>query len=75
MVVNPSTSSPSPFSCSVELVMDDQCDITWVVPKGVEPTPLFQTSSFFMEKDTIDFIGEQYKVFTFSVEVRALKWP
>ena len=49
--------------------MDDQCDITWVVPKGVEPTPLFQTSSFFVEKDTIDFIGEQYRVFTFDVHV------
>lgn len=50
--------------------MDDQCDITWVVPKGVEPIPLFQTSTFFAEKDTIHFVGEQCEHFTFDIQVR-----
>ena len=41
-----------------------------MVPKGVEPIPLFQTSSFFVEKDTIDFVGEQYEHFTFDVHMK-----
>ena len=49
-------------------MFDDQCDITWYVPKGVDPIPLFQTTSFNIERELMDLIGgEDGKTFKFLV--------
>ena len=39
------------------MVFDDQCDVTWEVPSGVEPILLYQTTSYNIEKDSLDLIG------------------
>ena len=58
---------PSPHR-SVELVLDDQCEVVWCLPRGVDPLPLFLTSSFAVDKDEIGFIGgPDGKTFTFEV--------
>lgn len=56
---------------SVEVTFDEQCDITWVVPQGVELIPLFLTTSFNIERDLMDLIGgEDGKTFRFLVSER-----
>lgn len=39
------------------MILDDQCDITWVVPAGVQPNPLLETTSFAVDRGDIDLIG------------------
>ena len=52
----------------VEVTFDDQCDITWFLPEGVESLPLFQTTSFNIERDSVDLIGgEDGRTFRFLV--------
>lgn len=61
---------PFPPYPSVEVLFDDQCDITWYIPKGVEPLPLFQTTSFNIERESLDLIGgEDGKTFRFLVSI------
>lgn len=43
--------------CRVEVMFDDQCDVLWTLPKGVEPIPLFQTTSYNIDGDCLDLIG------------------
>ena len=58
----------NPSFPSVEVGFDEQCDITWYIPKGVESIPLFQTTSFNIERDSMDLIGgEDGKTFRFLV--------
>lgn len=48
--------------------MDEQCDVVWHLPHGVEPISLFQTTSFYIDRDSIDFMGgPDGKQFTFEV--------
>ena len=54
--------------CSVEVVFDDQCDVTWTLPEGVETIPLFQTTSFNIDGECLDLIGGvQGRTFHFQV--------
>ncbi len=60
--------SPCLFAISVEVMFDDQCDITWYIPKTVDPITLFFTTSFNIERDSMDLIGgEDGKTFRFLV--------
>ena len=54
---------------------DNQCDLTWTLKKEVELIPLFQTTSFNIEKDALDlFGGVEGRMFTFEVKrVREVK--
>ena len=50
------------------MTFDDQCDITWSLPKGMEPIPLFLATSFSVDEDSIDMIGgEDGRTFRFLV--------
>ena len=62
------------ISCfSVEVVFDDQCDVLWSLPKYVEPIPLFQTTSFNIDGDSLDLIGGvQGRTFHFQVRYQAV---
>lgn len=45
---------------SVEFVLDEQCEVAWHLPaEGVEPLPIFQTSSFMVDKErqVIELLG------------------
>ena len=56
--------------CRVEVMFDDQCDVLWTLPKGVEPIPLFQTTSYNIDGDCLDLIGGVHgRTFHFQV------WP
>ena len=57
IMTNPLTYLSLSHSHSVEVVFDDQCDVAWSLPKGVEPIPLFQTTSFNIDGDSLDLIG------------------
>ena len=58
------------FFHSVEVVFDDQCDVVWTLPKGVEPIPLFQTTSFNIDGDSLDLIGGVHgRTFHFQVMI------
>ena len=49
--------------------LDNQCDVTWTLKKGVELIPLFQTTSFNIEKEILDlFGGIEGRMFTFEVK-------
>ena len=51
---------PPPREASVEFILDEQYEVTWHVPaKGVEPLPIFQTSSFTVdrERQLIELMG------------------
>lgn len=53
----------------VEVGFDEQCDVTWYIPKGVEPIPLYHTTSFNIEREIMDLIGgEDGKTFRFLIE-------
>ena len=53
---------------SVEVVFDDQCDVIWTLPEGVETIPLFQTTSFNIDGECLDLIGGvQGRTFHFQV--------
>ena len=50
--------------------MDEQCDVVWHIPHGVEPISLFHTTSFYVDRDSIDLMGgPDGKQFTFEVSV------
>ena len=56
---------------SVEVVFDDQCDVIWTLPEGVETIPLFQTTSFNIDGECLDLIGGvQGRTFHFQVRER-----
>ena len=56
-------------SYRVEVSLDNQCDVTWTLKKGVEVIPLFQTTSFNIEKEILDlFGGIEGRMFTFEVK-------
>ena len=60
--------SVSMYTCSVEVIFDDQCDVIWMLPKGVETIPLFQTTSFNIDGESLDLIGGvQGRTFHFQV--------
>ena len=60
--------------CSVEVVFDDQCDVMWTLPEGVETIPLFQTTSFNIDGECLDLIGGiQGRTFHFQVRERERK--
>lgn len=62
------SSPPPPLLYRVELILDDQSEVVWCLPRGVDPLPLFLTSSFAIDKDEIGFIGgPDGKMFTFEV--------
>ena len=62
------------FVCSVEVVFDDQCDVMWTLPEGVETIPLFQTTSFNIDGECLDLIGGiQGRTFHFQVRERERK--
>ena len=65
----PLTVTPSPpLLYRVELILDDQSEVMWCLPRGMDPLPLFLTSSFAIDKDEIGFIGgPDGKMFTFEV--------
>ena len=67
--LTPSLPHPlSPLLYRVELILDDQSEVVWCLPRGVDPLPLFLTSSFAIDKDEIGFIGgPDGKMFTFEV--------
>ena len=49
-------------------MFDDQCDVTWTLPEGVETIPLFQTTSFNIDGECLDLIGGvQGRTFHFQV--------
>ena len=61
--------SLSIYIYSVEVVFDDQCDVIWSLPKGVEPIPLFQTTSYNIDGDSLDLIGGVHgRTFHFQVD-------
>ena len=56
---------------SVEVVFDDQCDVIWTLPEGVDMIPLFQTTSFNIDGECLDLIGGvQGRTFHFQVRER-----
>ena len=56
----------------MEVTFDDQCDVTWHLPEGMERIPLFMTTSFGIDKDTIDMLGgEDGKTFRFVVSSKS----
>lgn len=56
------------LTCSVEIVFDDQCDVVWTLPEGVDTIPLFQTTSFNIDGESLDLIGGvQGRTFHFQV--------
>ena len=60
-----------PHACSVEVIFDDQCDVIWTLPEGVETIPLFQTTSFNIDGECLDLIGGvQGRTFHFQVRER-----
>ena len=53
---------------SVEVILDDQCEVTWIIPTGVEPNPLLQTTGFLIDQGHIDIVGgPDGKEFSFEV--------
>lgn len=55
-------------------MFDDQCDVVWTLPDGVEPIPLFQTTSFNIDSDCLDLIGGVHgRTFHFQVLKSQLK--